>query len=605
MMRDDQPEFGAEGKPDAASPVSSPNPPRAPAPAQVSFGCCALPRRTAQALGLAIALAACLAAGWMFLRDGSSNGTIQGPDGGTQAPRPSLFLTWPKGVPEVAIVLSAQTDGYDQPCGCSDPQYGGLARRYNFIQSLRAKGWPVAAFDLGDIAQRRGVHKQKLLKYVTAMKALKFMDYTAVGVGRNEFYLPLTEGLAEYALNEPKPAVLAANLLDPNKDFVDMVRASEVAAPKGAPRVGAIGLIGRSVEKAVTDANHKFADNAPVLLKNLQQLKGRADLVVVLYQGTVAEAKLLAGYCAGLSRKDSTLPPVNVIVCLTEDEEPPSAPERAKDASDTLIVAIGHKGKYVGIVGAFRADGGKQPYKLEYELALMAPEFQTPKGKETDNPVMVLMEEYAREIARPGKDGKRLLDLTPRGKHPVQVEFPQARYVGSERCADCHERAYQVWEKSGHSHAYDTLVKAKNPSLRQYDPECVTCHTVGFQHESGWNDPANDAKRNLKLLHVGCESCHGPASIHVNNVGNPAIDAKLLPLMNPWKKQANNPLAEKIRLTKIDDFCMKCHDQENDVNWAKVPFLEKWKLIEHMTPPRKQIAAPKAQAPQGARREQP
>src|SRR5438128_891836 len=61
-------------------------------------------------------------------------------EGGEEQP-PMPHAKWPK--PLVAIVLSGQMHGYYDPCGCSYPQHGGLTRRYNFIQSLKAKQWDV------------------------------------------------------------------------------------------------------------------------------------------------------------------------------------------------------------------------------------------------------------------------------------------------------------------------------------------------------------------------------------------------------------------------------------------------------------------------------
>ena len=62
--------------------------------------------------------------------------------------------------------------GYLLPCGCSRPQFGGLERRFNLLAVLRQQGWPVAAFDLGDIPQREGPRKlaniQGKLKYEAA-----------------------------------------------------------------------------------------------------------------------------------------------------------------------------------------------------------------------------------------------------------------------------------------------------------------------------------------------------------------------------------------------------------------------------------------------------
>src|SRR5262249_29163563 len=124
------------------------------------------------------------------------------------APKPPrLFRDWDK--PDLVLLLSAEQHGYLLPCGCSDPQYGGLERRYNFLRQLRERGWPVVAVDLGDIAQREGpaklANQQGLIKYRYTMKALKAMDYTAVGVGANEAAPSLLPGPGEYAQDDACP----------------------------------------------------------------------------------------------------------------------------------------------------------------------------------------------------------------------------------------------------------------------------------------------------------------------------------------------------------------------------------------------------------------
>src|SRR6266446_429496 len=99
----------------------------------------------------------------------------------------NLFGKWTK--PDLALLLSAQQHGYLQPCGCSEPQYGGLTRRYNFLQLLKDHGWPVVSMDLGDIPQAKGI--QRVLKFATSMKALEAMKYAAVGIGEQEMNMPL------------------------------------------------------------------------------------------------------------------------------------------------------------------------------------------------------------------------------------------------------------------------------------------------------------------------------------------------------------------------------------------------------------------------------
>ena len=42
-------------------------------------------------------------------------------------------------------------DGYLEPCGCSQGQLGGLIRRLDFVDRLKAQNWPFALIDLGSL----------------------------------------------------------------------------------------------------------------------------------------------------------------------------------------------------------------------------------------------------------------------------------------------------------------------------------------------------------------------------------------------------------------------------------------------------------------------
>jgi hypothetical protein len=482
----------------------------------------------------------------VLLQLGPGNGQAQ------QGPAPALFRGW--GKPDVAIVLTGEQRGYLQPCGCSHPQLGGLARRYTFMESLKQRGWPVVAVDLGDIAQRSG--PQKMLKYKTAMKALSLMNYSGIGLGLNEMAMPTMEALANYTLNNPTPRVLAANL-DRGQVFTGLVEALEIAAQPKTPRVGVTAFIGESIKKQVKDPDVKLQPQA--LRRVLGDLKAKqAQLVVLLLEGSFAEAQKCAEFAGKCRAEDPTLPAVDVIQCLDDSDEPPGVPDRV---GRTLIVRVGHKGRFVGVVGAFRTGQGQPAYELRYQLVAIGEEYETPKGQEATNPVMALMEDYSRDVKR-----GNYLTQYHRSLHPVQVAFPEAKYVGSERCASCHEPAYAIWEKSGHAHAYKKLEDARRPSLRQYDGECVACHVVGFAYKTGFTDEVSTPK----LLNVGCESCHGPCSEHVKNTRDMNVRAAI----NPWKADAR-----KVRT--IDTFCQSCHDTDNDVHWD---FNKSWPKVIHMTP---------------------
>lgn len=570
----------------------------------------AAPRRSAARLTAGVLATLLLLTGVVFLartpRPGQARDLVVAA-APTAAPAPAdqakaranLFVDWPR--PDLALILSGQSHGYLQPCGCSHPQFGGLARRMQFLNWLKSKNWPTLAVELGDMVAAKGPQDQVLLKYDAFMKSLDRMGYAAVTLGRNEYLLPVSRALGQYALNHPTPRTIVGNLAntDEGQLFHSLnVRRQEIV-DRGGFRVGIMAAVGPTLADAIVEGlppaekrDVRFIDNRTALTQGLAELaRQRAQIGVLLYQGTPAEAKKAAAFAWKLVQDNPGWPPLHAILCLDEASEPPSQPERV-DGVPTQIITVGHKGRYVGALGFYRKE---RNLELRYQLVRLGPEFEPTAADAKTNPVLEIMEEYARQVRT-----RDLLARVTRSPHRVQVDkrAPDSRYVGSERCADCHAHAYKVWEASAHSHAYDTLVSATLPSLRQYDPECVVCHVVGLQHPSGFGDPPADAgarakeRHDLKLRHVGCESCHGPAGAHVNN----PTDATLYPVINPYRPSeeeraagttpARRKALQERRLRQIDFFCQKCHDEENDVQWGKVDFHTKWVVrgIVHPTP---------------------
>lgn len=492
---------------------------------------------------------------------------------------PKYFIGWTK--PDFVLVISGQTYGYLQPCGCSDPQYGGLARRYEFLNSLKQKGWHVVPVDLGDVFPKNSdtPARQNLLKYETAMRALHVMGYHAVGIGKQELAASLNTVLPQYSLNNPRPRALAANLVgvDPNGNYHAMnVRPYEIIEATGRPKIGVVGMIAKTVQNAFEkDDSVKFdPEQAGAALKALKDQKTEFNVVLLQTDeqptaGVESEVEKCVTWC-----NQQKQAPVNVVIHSNDDPEPPGQPRVVNGAQ---LITVGHKGKYVGVLGVWRNKGG---FEYKYEMVLMAPEF----APQANNPVATLMEEYAKRVVDQNLAAQFLVS-----DHKNQVFLRQkqieAKYVGSERCADCHAHAHAIWDDAKnkglkHSRALDTLVNAKNPGLRHFDGECLQCHTTGFKHTTGYNDPNIDARKKGLLHHVGCESCHGPASAHVNNPD----DMEIRKLMNPWAVHFNKGVPEKVRLQRIDNFCQTCHDIENDVHWD---FKTRWPKVIHMNPPAK------------------
>lgn len=88
-------------------------------------------------------------------------------------------------------------------------------------------------------------------------------------------------------------------------------------------------------------------------------------------------------------------------------------------------------------------------------------------------------------------------------------------YVGSERCFTCHSRSHDEWALTRHNQSYQTLVALG----QETNDVCLTCHTTGFGLAGGFQT----IDTTELLANVGCESCHGPARAHVEDVSNRAL----------------------------------------------------------------------------------
>lgn len=492
---------------------------------------------------------------------------------------PPNLARWEK--PDLTIVLTAQQHGYLLPCGCSRPQVGGLERRYNFVQTLKSNGWNVTAVDLGDLSQKHGPvalpNEQGLIKYRYAMQAQKKIGYSAVGFGEYEAALPLFNALAEYALNEPAPRVLAANLIDRDKEFPDQVAAwQKVEVPGSGIKLGITAVVGPSVAAKIKDPRVKFSNSKEAIEPVLKEMdKENIQLRLMIYQGLLNQAARGEPATEAL-RCAQSYPEIPLFLCLSEEDEPSSNPVTVDHPGkgQSLIVRMGTKGKYLGVVGVYKNNDKNQPFRFRYSIVQMSEDYMTPEAMKKGHPILELMEAYGKELKN-----ENYLSRIVQARHPVQVSVPDANptFAGSEKCRKCHESAFDIWKNSPHSHAYKTLVDAKEPSLRQYDPECIVCHTVGFGYQSGF---VNLEKTPL-LKDVGCESCHGPCSDHAKNPN----EQKWYKLINPWKAPENESAKDReMRLGKVDQFCQRCHDIDNDVTWTNKGFERKWPKIAHPNP---------------------
>jgi len=181
--------------------------------------------------------------------------------------------------------------------------------------------------------------------------------------------------------------------------------------------------------------------------------------------------------------------------------------------------------------------------------------------------------EYASFLPRVShKENLQLADLSveeqrrilEQRRKPRQDLLPNhAEYTGSEACRSCHEKEFATW--SGQPHAA-AVAKLETPAQRE-NAECLRCHTTAFGKPGGFPADGSPALH-PDLAVVGCESCHGPGSVH-NDPEGPKFGNIIA-------------LGNKCDSCVILQICGSCHDEANDPGF-EFELLDKIELQRHGT----------------------
>jgi hypothetical protein len=467
--------------------------------------------------------------------------------------------------PAAAIVLSGEQRGYIEPCGCSETQSGGLARRHDLFKQLAERGWPVTAFDLGgDVGRNR---EQSKYKFETILDALREMKYEALALGPEELkfgvdYL-LSRSEFDAKSTGPSLSIVAANVTIFESDDLSPRRFKVVQV--GNVKVGVTAVLGASLRETVFPQGARgdvaISDPQEALPKTIEALKaGGANLLVLLSHATIEESRELAG----------KFPEFQLVVSAGGPEDPSGVPERV---GESMLVTVGRKGKYAGVVGVF-PDNAEEPLRFEL-VDLDNQRFgSSPKMNELMRQYQQRLQEFAQVI---------LADM-PSSVHPRGGSF-----VGAEKCGQCHTKAFAKWKETPHAHAYESLIEGRKGQEagwvpRNHDAECLACHVTGWdpqevlRYDSGFqlaSLTSDNPHLYEKLKGQQCENCHGPGSRHVE-------------LEELWKRDRDKVSNDQVvagraemKLVKeqaAQQVCHKCHDSDNSPHFK---FDEYWEKIRH------------------------
>ena len=508
---------------------------------------------------------AALAIGCWNSRDGESSGTDTPKT--TQAATPKALLEgWP--TPAAVLVLTGNQHGYLEPCGCSDKQSGGVARRADLFRQLRARDLPVAGLDVGGSIEKS--RKQTQLKFISILDAYRQLGYRGLGLGPEELRLGaaflLTQNTAAPD-GADGPAMLAANVTF--FDTPDLpggpgrVQIFEI----GGVKVGVVAVLGESNQRDIVPAGSAsglaFAPPAAVLPTLVQELTAAGTRFnILLVEADLDESKALA----------QQFPQFQAVVTAGGSEDPDGAPILV---GNSQVLALGHKGKHAGVLGLFPDD---KTNPLRFELVdLNRDAFRH------DTRMDAVMAEYQQMLR--DNLSEVFADL-PEGFPPTP-----GTYVGAAKCGECHTKAYAKWKTTRHAQAYQSLAHGRTNfegtwTPRLHDPECLACHVVGwnpqeeYPYSSGFLPEEIAAERGkpqqfTALQGQQCENCHGPGSGHV------AVFEKWKanPQSVPQAEQAAAVQQVKVSLATAEQTtCIKCHDYENSPHFD---FKTYWEKVRH------------------------
>ncbi len=93
---------------------------------------------------------------------------------------------------------------------------------------------------------------------------------------------------------------------------------------------------------------------------------------------------------------------------------------------------------------------------------------------------------------------------------PATTASPEAKYVGSDKCADCHEAQYKEWLTTSHGRA------DKEAALLGGQAGCESCHGPGSEHVAADGEKSNPGFGTLRKLaampateaNAVCSTCH-------------------------------------------------------------------------------------------------
>lgn len=394
-----------------------------------------------------------------------------------------------------------------------------MARRAALFENVEKSRPNVFLVDAGNLFGLRTMPERKQTEFLCEETAK--LGYEVFGLGSND----LNYGLEFLREMEKKHGFVFTNanlrLAGQDKPLFPPYVVREVAGLK----VGYISVISPRYEiVTMTASTDNFEAISPRegLDRYLPELREKAQLIVLLAQMPSQDIRQMLMDMG---------PGTGIDVCV-EGRDPRQYRRINEVNGDVILVAANNEGKYQGQLDLVVDPEGNV---LDSAVTIHALDNASPEIEEIAKRV------DAFDAANQQAAGELQSFSHTRGQGSAKEQF-----LGVHTCARCHSDAARSYAQTAHAQAFQTLV-AKG---QDRNPDCVSCHVVGFDYVNGYDavsDPNVPGREALK--NVQCEACHGYGSEHDRN--------------SQWAAQAR-------------ESCTVCHDQANspdfdyETYWARI-----------------------------------
>ncbi|MBI1746332.1 MAG: hypothetical protein HYR55_07055 [Acidobacteria bacterium] len=392
-----------------------------------------------------------------------------------------------------------------------------MARRASYIKTFakRNPGLPIVQVDAGALLIQQSLADPATNK--TMLASLKEISTDAANLSAEDLYFFEPPATA-HAGPSPPPPFVSANVEWKRKSIAGLkpyyVKEITVTTSQGPKRLR-VGFTGvTDPGKPLLETGFTIGDPVKALTPVLRDLRTRCDLVVLLADVSQEKAMELARGTEG----------IDVLIAAASHAFPPPPTQ----LNDTYIFGSVLQGRYLGELKVYLDGNG--------ELSRYKARYITLDEGIPDDPKLATLVESTRKI---------LAEHHRKTAAASLARAPRPVYAGSDRCVSCHTSAHDVWKRTRHAQAIETL-KRKG---QEFNPQCLRCHTTGFGIEGGFLDVLHTPT----LSNVHCETCHGPGLAHTQN---------------PSQRLFSKP----------KETCVSCHTSIDSPNFD---FAKAWSMIKH------------------------